>query len=193
MAEDVLEGMELLCGDRASLQLMNKPPAPLVADTSGETNVSQQAEHGWGFWEQPEDTHTSTSQQTEGSPALRSSLNPQGYSVPSMSSQRQFHSLTGFLLYIPSFSGCQSPSESCTSSRRDPGGWSCWGRNRLSVSALAAVRGWILPFAMSDPRSLGRAGCPGCPQPTNAGMGVILDATGREWCLPGAPTAVTQS
>lgn len=29
--------------------------------------------------------------------------------MPNMSSPRQFQRLTGFLLYIPSFSGCQSP------------------------------------------------------------------------------------
>lgn len=34
-----------------------------------------------GFWEQPEDTQTSTLQQTEGSPVPINSLNPQGCSV----------------------------------------------------------------------------------------------------------------
>lgn len=150
-----------------------------MADGSGETNVPQQGKHGfWGFWEQPEDTHTSTPQQTEGSPAPRNSLNPQGCSVLSMSSQRQSHRLTGFLFISHPLAGARVPSVPCTSScshpRRNPEGWSCWGRNRLGVSALTAVGGWILPLALSDLRSLGMAGCPACPQPAHAVMGRFL-------------------
>lgn len=135
------------------------------ASSQGTSKCIPAGQHGWGFWEQPEDTHTSTSQHTEGSPAPRSSLNPQGCSMLSMPSWQ----LTGFLLSVPSFSECQGPS--CSHPRRNPAGWSCWGRNRLSVSPLAAVGGWILPLAMSDRGSLGMARCPGCPQPAQAGMG----------------------
>lgn len=138
-------------------------------------------QQGWGFWEQPEDAHTFTSQQTEGSPAPKSSLNPQGCSMLSMSSW-QLHGLTGFLLSVPSFSECQGPS--CSHPQRNPAGWSCWGRNRLSVSALTAVGGWILPLAMSDRGSLGMAACPGCPQPAQAPS---LDAMGGSGACQGLP------